>query len=93
MKKVYKYRLDVTDEQFIELPKGAEILSVAEQRDDVVLYVLIDTTVTETEPRTIYVHGTGHNVFGENLRFIGTVKLYEGSLMFHVFEEVSKCPV
>ena len=83
MKTVYKYNLASTDVQELILPAGAVILSVEEQYGDIVLYALVDTEEAKMQPRTIYIHGTGHEVYGEY--FIGTVKLLEGSLMFHVF--------
>lgn len=85
MRKIFKYFLRVTDEQTLDLPRGAEILSVEEQKNKVVLYALIDPAECRLYPHTIYVHGTGHSIHAENLKFIGTVKLYNGDLMFHVF--------
>ena len=86
MKRIYKYSVEVRDEQDIYLPVGAEILSVAEQYNRIVLYAIVDSEA-ETKPHHISVRGTGHELNDKEGRFIGTVKLYNGDLMFHVFCE------
>ena len=90
MRKVYKYTLKKTTEQDVIMPAGAVILSAAEQWGGAVLYALVDPDEQRLKPRRIFIHGTGHEVHAENLRFIGTVKFLSGSLMFHVFERVSE---
>lgn len=87
MKTVYKYSLDITNEQVLALPVGAVILSVANQHEGIVMYALVDKNVKGLQGQKIYIHGTGHEVYGENLAFIGTVELLGGRLMFHVFRE------
>lgn len=85
MKKIYKYNLEVTDEQDITIPMGARILSVAEQRTNIVLYALVDPEAPPTLSH-ISIRGTGHDSDNlEDKRFLGTVNLCSGSLMFHVF--------
>ena len=90
MKSVHKYSLIVTDEQTLDLPRGAEILSVANQREHIVLYALVDTDVKAIDRHTIYVHGTGHGVYGDGIAFIGTVAMSGGYLMFHVFRKIKE---
>ena len=87
MKKIYKYLLLATDFQNLELPKGSKIISIIELYDGMVLYAIVDTDTTETELYDIAVKGTGHP-FPEKLdtyTFLGSVKLMNGSLVFHVF--------
>jgi len=84
MKRILKYTLDIVDYQELTLSENSKILSVANQRDNIVLYALTDELTTCTY--AIIMHGTGHpadDVVGT--QFIGTVSLYNGSLMFHVF--------
>ena len=88
MRSIFKYALRVTDEQTLTLPANAEILSVANQNENIVLYALVDTSVKGLQNHTIYIHGTGHVVYGDSLAFIGTVVLHGGRLMFHVFRDV-----
>lgn len=87
MKTIHKYPLQAEAHQRISLPETAEILSVESQYDDIVLYALVDTENLRTKWVDIYVFGTGHNIPEnlQNLRFMGTVKLYNGDLMFHIF--------
>jgi hypothetical protein len=78
------------DEQTLTLPAGSKIVSVEEQNQGIVLYAVV-TDSPKREDVKIYVHGTGHPLHPgvsllNNIRFIGTVKMHGGSLMFHVFE-------
>jgi hypothetical protein len=84
---IYKYLLQ--DTQNIELPKGARILSVGQQKNMIFIWAVIDPTQPK-EIRRFHVFGTGHLV-PEHIAncgyFIGTVHLFDGALVFHVFED------
>jgi hypothetical protein len=95
MKTVYKYqvefsKLDSDSSLNLMLPSGAKVLSAIEQNGNIVIYVLLKTeTFVVIGPRRFWIIGTGHpaqDVMGKN--FIGTVKLLDGGLVFHVFSEV-----
>jgi hypothetical protein len=91
MRTIYKYPLkQLTDEQTIELPVGAEILTVQPQGedDDVMLWLwaLIDPAAETTKERTIAIHATGHHVKQEILWHINTFQLMGGAFVFHAFE-------
>jgi hypothetical protein len=86
MKSIYKFTLLIADQQTLTLPKGSRILSVTEQRGNIVLYSLVDTNAESTEDVLIIIHGTGHPANDiDDCTFLGTVKLRGGGLMFHVF--------
>ena len=86
MKTIYKYKLLATDTQDIELPVGAEILTVQEQFGDAVMWALVDTNVT-TETRTFQIVGTGHDASAvDGAKYINTFQLNSGHLVFHLFE-------
>lgn len=86
MKKIYKYTLQIEYKQTLKLPEGSKILSVAEQNNSIVLYALVNTATENVEHVSILIHGTGHPADDvEDYTFLGTVKLYGGDLMFHVF--------
>jgi hypothetical protein len=88
MRKIYKYELLIIDEQKLVLPRESKILSVAEQSNQIVLYAFTENKNTVDEEYKIIIHGTGHNASDiENYRFLGTVKLMDGRLMFHVFSK------
>lgn len=86
MKKIFKFKLEITDEQILSLPLNSRILSVAEQFGDMVLYAVVDTSEDLKEDYKIIIHGTGHPANDiDNCTFLGTVKMEDGQLMFHVF--------
>lgn len=89
MKQVFKYPLRITDTQSLELPVGAEILSVQVQFSTVQLWALVDTSQPK-EKREIEIYGTGHPMHDAERKFIGTVQLEEGRFVFHVFERNPK---
>ncbi len=87
MRTIWKFPLQITDFQKVEMPRGAHILSVQIQGSQLCLwaYVLSDE---EKEERAFWVLGTGNPVERpENIGpFIGTVQMHGGSLVWHVFE-------
>lgn len=91
MKRIFKYPLPVRDLVFLDLPLGAQVLSVAVQEGSIVLYALIDDAEKQTDRQAFRVVGTGHlceDVLG--MRFLGTVNLHNGALMFHIFHDVEE---
>jgi hypothetical protein len=92
MKKIYKYELDITDNQTIDIPSDT-ILSVMEQNSKVVVYALVDTENVLLTTYEFGMNGTGNpiNFDVDSFTFLGTVKLYDGGLMFHVFYKKVSC--
>lgn len=85
MKRVYKYPLQITDDQTIKL-KGKP-LSVIVQYECAVLYALYDETAEEREYK-IHIAGTGHPIDDSIIAeytFLDTIYLYHGNLVFHIF--------
>ena len=80
-KRIYKYVINSSSS--IHIPKGAEILSVGAQRDDVCLWAMVEPD-TEQETEEFIVVGTGWDVPEMARCFIGTAQLDNG-LVFHVF--------
>ncbi len=88
MKRVYKYPVKIDDIQSIDLPQGAQILSVQVQDGNPYIWACVNPS-EESEPRRFRLYGTGHIIECENLlRFIGTFQLFGGRLVYHLFEEV-----
>lgn len=89
MKTIWKFELKVVDIQNIEMPKNAQILSVKMQNEIPVLYALVNTD-NESEERLIEIFGTGHEVMHDTSvsQYIGTFKMRNDKLMFHVFEHI-----
>ncbi len=86
---IWKYTLEWADRQKIEVPKGATVLSVLNQRESLVVYFLVDPA-QEKEDKYISIVGTG-NPFPytklEKNQFIGTASIKGGDLVWHVFIE------
>ncbi len=85
--KIYKYKLEIVDEQIISLPEGSKVLSAKEQNGDICIWVLIDH-VTPCENRTFYIFGTGNPILRhvEEMNFVGTVFTHDKALVWHVYE-------
>jgi len=87
MKTIWKYELEITDEQEIKVPKGAKFLSVDFQGNSGCLWALVDSRKPKVT-RTIAIKGTGNPIDPyEDLSFIGTFQMRKGSLVWHVFEK------
>lgn len=87
MKTIWKFPLRVADRQMVTMPKGARILSAGAQGETPVLWAVVDPAA-EKEQRPILIRGTGHPANGcEDARFIGTIFMLGGAIVFHVFEE------
>jgi len=89
MKTIWKYKLspDLTD---LEIPGGATVLSVDEQFGHVCLWVEVDPS-NQLVTRSFQTFGTGHPIHdfaGITRKFIGSVKLMDGALIFHVYERI-----
>jgi hypothetical protein len=87
MKTIWKFPLQVTNDQILQMPHGAEILCVQVQGDNNApcLWAIVEDTKF-TYPRTIHMYGTGHKLASHPGRFISTFQMDGGRLVFHVFE-------
>jgi len=86
--RIYKYELEVMDNQNLRLPIGAKILTVQSQNGKPCLWALVDISA-ETEVRHIEIFGTGHPVLsdmGTSREYISTFQMHGGQLVFHAFE-------
>ena len=83
---IYKYQLDIEDEQMVQMPVGAQILSVGSQGDRLTLWASINVLATLIiSPRKIMIRGTGNTfVHDPPDQFIGTVIM--DPFVWHVFE-------
>jgi hypothetical protein len=87
MKTVWKYALS-PDEFTIEMPRGAQVLSADNQGGSLCMWALVDPA-EPLEARRFLLAGTGHELErAEELRFVGTLQMYGGKLVFHLFERV-----
>ena len=89
MKRVYKQKLAVCDEQDIFLPKGSKALHIDIQKEDVCMWFECDDEA-QMERRKILCIGTGYRVPSQEAEYIGTVLLYGGSLVYHFYMEANQ---
>jgi len=87
MKRIYKYTLEAQTEQKLELPLGSQVLTVKEQRNDAVLYALVNPNEEKKEVYQVLAFGTGHDIEYDlsDYNFLNSVLLYGGNLVFHLF--------
>lgn len=87
---IYRYELNITDEQTIGMPADAVILSAAfKPRDSQIsLWAIVDTERTAMRATGFRIFGTGHPMPADmnEWRFVATCPMSNG-LVFHVFTE------
>jgi len=85
MKKIFKYPIQPIDYQEIEMPIGAQLLSVQLQKGAPVLWAVVNEDNPMTK-RCFATRGTGHPIDGQLGSYLGTYQLFAGDIVFHVFE-------
>lgn len=87
MFKVWKYDVPIDDYFELNMPIGAQVLTVDVQAERPCLWALVDPDMPK-EKRRFRFAGTGHpiNEPENRLRFINTFQMRGGSLIFHIFE-------
>jgi hypothetical protein len=82
MKTIFKYALDSQD-CTLQLPKGAEILTVGLKNGSPSLWALVNPNTSELEERHICIVGTEWQV-EDTMKYITTYM--DGYFVWHVFE-------
>lgn len=86
MRTIWKYELPISDKVSVPMPRGAQVLSVAEQYGKLCVWALVSTT-QEKEPQRFGIYGTGLPAEDAGAGyFLGTVVMPNG-LVWHVFRE------
>lgn len=86
---IWKYQLEVTDVQDLEIPIGSILLSVQTQNEIPCLWALIYNTEAEKEIIRLRTMGTGNPINDEDFDprdFLGTYQLKNGAFIGHVFQ-------
>lgn len=85
--RIFKYPLEITDEQVLHLPMRSKFLDVQTQDGELVMWVLHDTNLP-TRKVTIRIYGTGNPVdeFVDDAEFIASAQY--GPWVWHVFARV-----
>lgn len=88
MRKIYKYPLEIVDEQIVNVPAGAILLTAMLVNDQICLYAVVD----ESQPmkqRAFYIYATLDEMQDETfarIRHIATV--IHNQYVWHIFENI-----
>lgn len=87
MRTIWRSVLKSTDVQEIEVPEGSVFLCAAQQYNDICIWYSCEDTAFLTK-RTIAIVGTSHPApEPDEVKYLGTMFLHAGALVFHVFEQ------
>lgn len=85
MKTIWKFKMTLEDEQTVQMPAGATVLSFGNQYEWPTLWALVDDPESPPEDRRFALIGTGQTIEHTG-RFIGTATFQNGTCVMHVFE-------
>jgi hypothetical protein len=86
MRTIYKYPVQIEDEQTIEIPLLSKVLTVQIQHGKPYIWVAVDTD-SKVVPFKFKLYGTGHPITNDSnySTYIGTFQLCSGDLVFHLY--------
>jgi hypothetical protein len=85
MKTIYKYLLEITDEQTVSMPIGAQVLSAQMQGTQLCIWALVYSDNVNCD-RRVRIFGTGNPVTLEgDWKFVDSVQ--ERIFVWHIFIE------
>jgi hypothetical protein len=83
---IYKYPLELQGLNIIEMPKGAEILSIQEQLATITIWAILNPDEETKEKRFFEIYGTGQPFpVNRNYNWLATCVMKTG-FVWHVFE-------
>lgn len=83
MKTIYKYPIQITNSQEVQMPFGAEVLHAGlDPQGTPCLWAMVETH-HPTEPVSVLVVGTGNPMPFEPLRHVGS--FIQSPIVWHVF--------
>ncbi len=86
--KIYKYPLEITDSQDLNIKGLQRVLSVKVQSDVLVLYAIVDLDDDTVSTFCVLIRGTGHEFSikaEECWQFMGTHLMANDCLVWHVW--------
>lgn len=84
---MWKFEIPLEDDFELEMPGGAIPLSVGVQRNTPMIWAAVDSATREKERHKFHLRGTGQPLPNLNVsRFIGTFQLWDGRLVYHLFD-------
>jgi len=88
MTAIWKYPIEAV-RQSVPMPEGAQILAAQMQGETLCVWAAVNPKAS-TRPRVIEVIPTGEVVEDACRRYVSTVQMLGGSLVYHVFEVFPK---
>jgi len=87
---IYKYDLNYegSPDITVDLPKGARILDIQMQREQLCLWAIVNPAC-ESEQRHIHIATTGSPAHFERMSYIRTLLFNGGSIVLHFFEVIT----
>lgn len=85
---IWKYILKVDNEQVIDMPFGAQFLSVQVQHGEPCLWVRCQSNAQEVPVKVVTVSTGNPAEHVEGMQFVGTYQLDNGGFVRHVFVQV-----
>jgi len=85
---IYKYPLEITDEQAVMMPTLCKIITVQMQHGKPCLWAIVNEHDRISRLRTIDIFGTGNPMDNQERAYIGTIQQAGGALVWHVFERL-----
>ena len=83
---IWKFPIETEDEQVINVPVGAEFLSVQVQHNQPCIWAKVDPQENVIVREKVVIVGTGHPAKHTNgMMFLGTYQLAGGNFVGHVF--------
>ena len=83
---IWKFALEITDEQFVSMPSGARLLHVDVQHGEPQVWAHVQPSA-QSRNRKLRVYGTGHPIESDRGAYVGTFQVHGGVLVFHLFDE------
>lgn len=87
-KTIWKYSLP-QQVSFLEMPKGAEILTVQPQNGVPCIWAIVDPDAPLEDRVFVSVTTGGYVPVNSNPKYIGTYQLYDQQLVLHLFESTT----
>ncbi len=84
---IWKFPLEFTDVQEVEMPSGAQLLSVHLQQRTLCLWAMVDLDRATKERHVIDIIRAGNPIESHSRWFIGTVQM--GTRVWHVFRRIT----
>lgn len=85
-KSIWKFPVAIVNQQLVEMPLGAKILTTAMQGETPCLWAEVDPEETGKHLRNIHIFGTGQWMPADPSIYIGSLMLHGGALVFHVYD-------